>query len=277
MGRVFYPHETRLAEARPDILASKYRLGGIYGDDAPFPGNNENVGPAVIRDTLMFLHTSAIEQEEADAVLLGIRNLLCEIQSKIKVAYWGNMTVGNGNMVMGPDQYQELAEMNRERGFGKQVNLNKLNHFLWLGSAQILPAHFATLLLDQDLTTAFLNNDFVYGMVKYPYNILSVRRLKGRFEDEHTYRSALGIISAQQTARMMGLSRRNFNHPDLFHLEGYCNGESGSCLMEPLDINGRNMEKQVEILSARTNLLCADCLQEAEFRRNDLRQKSVIW
>ncbi len=276
MAKEFYQQDTRLAEARPDLMATQQRIYASREDDNDFSGFGTGRSKPIVRDRLFVANTSEIETNEADAVLSGVRKLLDEIQSRIVVAYSGDLPIGEGEYG-NADWYQENALMHREKGFGQQVNAYKLDHIMRIEPQQMIQPHFDLMVLDKDLTTAFLGNDFIYGLVKYPNSLLSVCRLRGKFEDYRVYLALLSLIGAQQTARLMGLSRRNFNEKGDNHFDGYCNGEKGPCLMEPLTLAGNDPEEQVDLLAGEVNWLCEDCLEEAEYRRKDLQRKDMIW
>jgi hypothetical protein len=277
MEKRYFTQETRLAEARPDLMSILQRLSSSPEEDTPFANLTDSpLAPALVRDTMMVSNTSEIDEAEAESVILGVRKLLSEIQSRIVVAYSGDTAI-QGDDFGDPDWYQQQCLMEREQGFGKQVSANKLDHLLRIEPQQQKQPHFDLMILDGDLTTAFLGNDFVYGAVRYPNSLLSVCRLRGAFSDYRLYKSVLSLISAQHMARLTGFPRRNFNEKRGRPYNGYCNGEKGPCLLEPLKFTGPDAEQRVSGIAGQVNWLCDDCLEEAEFRRKDLQAKEMIW
>ena len=68
------------------------------------------------------------------------------------------------------------------------------------------------------------------------------------------------------------------NHVTEGYKRGHCNGESGPCLMEQVNIKGvRDIDEQTKLIIDRENWLCPVCTDEIQFKKTDLRKKGIYW
>ena len=262
--KTIHPHTVRLSEARPDLSPSASR-------------RSKNNSEPILRNSIFVTHTPAIREAEAEGVILGIKKILIETRSRIDVCFFGNFDLGDGPFGR-TEWYQEQALMIRERGAGRQANVRIIDRLLREEPYQKNNPHFDVMIVDHDLTSGDPENNFAYGYANYPNYIVSVARFRQRFPNIDSRNVALAVTSAHEMGHLFGLTSRNYNIGSSGYKKGHCNGESGPCLMEQVDVDdSRTIEEQTEILIDRVHWLCDDCLGEAAARRDHLEKNAVIW
>ncbi len=229
------------------------------------------------RDKLYISHTSGVDTNEASAIFSGVEKLIQEVRSSIQIVNYGNQHIDTPDgRYADPDWYQDQAKMNRRRNLGQQVDASRLLTLLSEEVWQHPPydPHMDVMVIDSDMTSKDTN--YVYGAARYPNYAMSVRRFRERIEDVHLRLFSLAVTAAHELGHNFGLIDRNFNRTKKLGL--HCNGESGSCLMEQVDVAGsRSMEDQARILANQTQWLCTDCAEEATIRGDIFRENNFSW
>jgi hypothetical protein len=118
--------------------------------------------------------------------------------------------------------------------------------------------------------------NFAYGLRRYPNFVTSVMRFRQRINNPDLSQAALAISAAHELAHNFNLVIRNFNSVN--ELGAHCNGKSGPCLMEQVDIERRRtIEEQARLLIGRERWLCRDCTEEAAVRREISKEYDLFW
>jgi len=121
-------------------------------------------------------------------------------------------------------------------------------------------------------------NNFIFGYGPFPNNIISVKRFIKWISDDQLRYKSLAVLGAHEFGHNLDLSHRNFNYGDEGYKYGHCNGENGPCLMEQVNVsNARSIDEQAKLLFDRNRWLCPDCLEEIEFKKQDLRRQGILW
>lgn len=277
MSQVFRPHTDRIWEAKPDIMevvqsAQNSNFSDLFGE----PQVIQKPKP-VQRNVLYFSHATGVEAQEATGILQGIRRLIKEVGSKIQVKNFGAFHINDGPYG-NTDWYQRQALLNRNMGYGQQIDFYKITELLSQEPYQEHTPHMDVMAFDHDLTTSRLevSNNFIYGGANYPHYVMSVARFRGIIKDPGLRQAALSVIAAHELGHNFGLVGRNFNCVNKIGL--HCNGECGPCLMEQVDVPGcRTIEAQTRLIAYRTRWLCNDCLNEANFKKADFSSKGILW
>lgn len=276
MHKQFEEHRVRLQEARPDLVADRggrMSLGGLL--EEILCGKK----PAVKRDRMFLTATSGVDHKELESISAGIKKLLDDVKSRLVFTNFGSAIFGRGPFESA-DWYQERALMDRNRGAGLQVDVYKVDKLLRDEPFQVTTPHFDVMVLNRDLTAAKKEpkNNFVYGLNSYPNDIISTKRLSQRFSERSLALQSLAVIAAHEVGHNFGLVNRNFNIGRGAYRGAHCNGKSGPCLMEQVDVPGcKTIAEQTRLLIDKLSWLCSDCLDEAKFKRERLERHGVIW
>jgi len=235
---------------------------------------------------LYFAHTSGVRPLEAEAIFAGIRKLIEEVRSNITIINRGYQHINtHDGKYQNPNWYQEQAAINRDMGFGQQVDGSKVLTLLSEEIWQHPPyqPHMDVMACDKDITgynkAAGEYADFAYGIMRYPYSlnsVMSVKRFRDTIRDPKLLQAALAVTAAHELGHNFSLVNRNFNQTD--KLGSHCNGKSGPCLMEQLDTGGsRNMKENARLFINRQRWLCKDCLEEAAEKREMFINSDLLW
>jgi hypothetical protein len=168
----------------------------------------------------------------------------------------------------------------RDRGFGIQISARKVDSLLRNEPFQKENPHFDVMIIGMDLTTGMNDpqNNFIFGYGPYPNNIVSVKRFMHWIKDPHLREAALAILGAHEFGHNLDLVSRNFNVGTEGYKAGHCNGDSGPCLMEQVNVPGaRNIEAQARLIYSKSKWLCPDCSEEIEFKKDDLKRMGIHW
>ena len=232
---------------------------------------------------LYFTHTSGVKPLEAEAIFAGIKKLIEEVRSNITIINHGYKHINTHNgKYQNPNWYQEQAVINREMGFGQQFDGSKLLTLLSEEIWQHPPytPHMDMMVCDCDMTGWDITNQeygsFAYGIGRYPNSVMSVKRFRDTIRDPKLLQAALAVTAAHELGHNFSLVNRNFNQTE--KLGSHCNGKSGPCLMEQVDVGGcRTMEQNARLLINRERWLCKDCLEEAAEKRGMLINNNFLW
>ena len=240
----------------------------------------EKAEKGILRKKLYLTHTTGVENHEAGVIFSGIAKLVEEIRSGVQLINYGNRHENTADgKFENPDWYQNQAMTNRNMGFGQQVDGSALLTLLSQEPWQQYEPHMDVMVCDRDMTGFDAQSgryaNFAYGITRYPNFVTSVMRFRHRIKDPDLSQAALAISAAHELAHNFNLVNRNFNW--INELGIHCNGESGPCLMEQVDVSGRRtIEEQARLLIGRQRWLCSDCLEEANFRK-DLLEGHDLW
>ncbi len=225
----------------------------------------------IVRTEVYCCRTNGVPVSEYKAIITGLEKIISETGTGIKLVDFGNYNLGNKPYGT-PDWYQEQPTINRDRGFGRQVNATGMYTLLRREPFQQKHPHFDLMVIDKDLTM-FPNvqdNNFVFGFGAYPNNIISVKRLMQTIRDPILRQKCLAVISAHEFGHNLDLVHRNFNTEteDDDYRKSHCNGRKGLCLMEQFNVGGaRNIEEQTKLLIEKYNWLCPDCADEIKVKK----------
>jgi len=277
MPKNFESHSYRIWEARPDMVEvvqspQDANFSDLFGE----PQVIQRPEPTQ-RNVLYFSHTSGVEAQEATGILQGIRRVIQEVGSKIQVKNFGAFHVNDGPYG-NSDWYQRQAQTNTNTGYGPQIDANRLDELLRTEPYQKHTPHMDAMAFDQDMTAieSGAKYNFIYGSARYPHYVMSVKRFRTRIKDPALRQIALSVIAAHELGHNFGLVGRNFNCINKLGL--HCNGQCGPCLMEQVDVSGcRTIEAQTRAIVDRSRWLCNDCLEETNYKREDLEERGILW
>lgn len=231
----------------------------------------------IIRNELYVCRTAGVSEKEYNAILSGVKGIMEESHRNIKVIDYGNYRI-YASRFNSPEWYQENSMI--ENG---KVNASQVNEFLKEEPFQKENPHFDLIVLDKDLTIRDSSNrgwlNYIFGLASYPNNIISVARFRRIISDDTLIEPCLKIIGAHEFGHNLGLVQRKYNVGSDGIEANHCLGEKGPCIMEQFNIGKKTIEQlAIAIMNEdRDTILCPDCTNEIEYRRNYYRDKNVFW
>ncbi len=234
------------------------------------------------RRSLNLCSTSAVSQEDYNAVLYGLEKIIKETQKTLVIKSLGSsLWIKGGGDFSSPDWYQSKSLTNINKGYGLQVSGNSIFELLLSEPWQKGNPHFDFFICDMDMTTYAddKGNNFIFGLGGYPVNVISVKRINAWTEDPGLRYKALAILAAHEFAHDLNLVKRDgTNRGTGDYLRHHCLGKQGTCLMEQINLHDcKNLELQGEILFPIKNWLCPDCSEELRIRRAYLKSNGVFY
>lgn len=234
----------------------------------------------IFRTELYCSQTAGVPEAEYAPILAGFHRLISEVRSVIQLVDFGNMAFAQEGDFSSPEWYQNRATTKIDAGFGPQVSAVELDRLLRIEPFQRQRPHFDLMVIDRDLRTASndFGNNFIFGYGPYPNNIISIRRFLRYIPDAPLRRLALSVLAAHELGHNFYLTRRNFNIGKNGYKFGHCNGESGPCLMEQVNVpETRDIQDQARIIAPRGRWLCPDCTEEIWLRSENVRSRIGFW
>ena len=279
MQKSFSIHTTRLLEARPDLVASQSSSSAESSDDGFGPIKATIASPKQ-RNTLHLAATSGVSASELKVIEVGLTKIRDEVRSRIAIVNCVASGASTGPYISA-DWYQRAAMLQRKMGAGRQVDAYRITELMRQEVLQRNDPHLDVIVVDSDLTAHATHpgNSFVYGLNMYPSVVMSTARLGGRNAVKPMEAlQSMSVIAAHELGHVYGLVNRNFNIGEGLYRGGHCNGERGPCLMEQVDVPGcKTVAEQTRLLIRAASWLCADCLEEAHFKKAHLEGQGVLW
>lgn len=226
----------------------------------------------ISRREIYISRTKKVSKVDYQSIIKGIKHILSEIGSNLKIKDFGNFNLGRGEF-SSPDWYQNNSLTEENHGFGKQVNAITLDQLLRTEPFQKENPHFDFMIIDKDLTWG-LDNNWIFGYGPYPNSMISTKR----FKHNSLRKDSLAMMAAHEFCHNIGLVYRDFNIGSGEYKAGHCNGEKGPCLMEQVNVKGtRDVDKQAAIIANKNGWLCYSCTIEISYRREYLKNKRIFW
>lgn len=157
------------------------------------------------------------------------------------------------------DWYTDMALLNLDRGFGRQVDASRVLTLSMSEPCQKNNPHLEVMIVDEDLNMSPPIN-FVFGLTM-PYfgTVVSIKRFGQLSQNKDLFKAIFARTVAHEFGHVMGLVSRSRN--TRYSLGTHCAGEGGPCLMrQGLSLEEWTNQFTEEIEAGQS--ICPDCENE---------------